>query len=195
MRAPIFIGIAAGLVVVGGCSSSSSQGGEPTLPAGGNVITRAEIEAVTNARSAYDVIRQLRYTWLQTRVRSPSGGDPVRVYVDGINQSGVEELRRIEPSLVAEMVFLDPGDATTRFGTGHTAGAILVFIIAIGYYITPALVGGQSGTLISNLIAYHLEASLNWGLAAALGAILLGGVLVLYLLYDKVVGIDNMKLG
>ena len=78
---------------------------------------------------------------------------------------------------------------------GIGAGAILVFIIAIGYYITPALVGGQSGTLISNLIAYHLEASLNWGLAAALGAILLGGVMVLYLLYDRIVGIDNMKLG
>ena len=78
---------------------------------------------------------------------------------------------------------------------GIGAGAILVFIIAIGYYITPALVGGQSGTLISNLIAYHLETSLNWGLAAALGAILLGGVMVIYLLYDKIVGIDNMKLG
>ncbi len=76
---------------------------------------------------------------------------------------------------------------------GIGAGAILVFIIAIGYYITPALVGGQSGTLISNYIAYHLEGSLNWGLAAALGAILLGAVLALYLVYDKVVGIDNMK--
>ncbi len=78
---------------------------------------------------------------------------------------------------------------------GIGAGAILVFIIAIGYYITPALVGGQSGTLISNFIAYHLETSLNWGLAAALGAILLAAVLALYLLYDKIVGIDNMKLG
>jgi len=78
---------------------------------------------------------------------------------------------------------------------GIGAGAILVFILAIGYYITPALVGGQSGTLISNIIAYHLETSLNWGLAAALGAILLAVVFVLYLLYDKIVGIDNMKLG
>ncbi len=78
---------------------------------------------------------------------------------------------------------------------GIGAGAILVFILAIGYYITPALVGGQSGTLISNYIAYHLETSLNWGLAAALGAILLLAVLALYLIYDKVVGIDNMKLG
>ena len=78
---------------------------------------------------------------------------------------------------------------------GIGAGSILVFILAIGYYITPALVGGTSGTLISNLIAYHLSSSLNWGLAAALGTILLGLVLFLYMLYDKIVGIDNMKLG
>ncbi|WP_423907482.1 ABC transporter permease [Candidatus Spongiihabitans sp.] len=78
---------------------------------------------------------------------------------------------------------------------GIGAGAILVFILAIGYYITPALVGGQSGTLISNFIAFHMSSSLNWGLAAALGAILLAVVLVLYFLYDRIVGIDNMKLG
>lgn len=78
---------------------------------------------------------------------------------------------------------------------GIGAGAILVFILAIGYYITPALVGGQSGTLISNFIANHMQISLNWGLAAALGAILLGVVLVLYFLYDRIVGLDNMKLG
>jgi putative spermidine/putrescine transport system permease protein len=78
---------------------------------------------------------------------------------------------------------------------GIGAGSILVFIISIGYYITPALVGGQSGTLISNFIAYHLQSSLNWGLAAALGAILLFAVFALYILYDKIVGIDNMKLG
>jgi putative spermidine/putrescine transport system permease protein len=78
---------------------------------------------------------------------------------------------------------------------GIGAGAILVFIIAIGYYITPALVGGISGTLISNLIAYHMSSSLNWGLAAALGSVLLALVLGLYFLYDKVVGIDKMKMG
>ena len=78
---------------------------------------------------------------------------------------------------------------------GIGAGAILVFILAIGYYITPALVGGTSGTFISNFIAYHISSSLNWGLAAALGIILLGLVLVLYILYDRIVGIDNMKLG
>ncbi len=78
---------------------------------------------------------------------------------------------------------------------GIGAGSLLVFILAIGYYITPALVGGRTGQLISNFIAYHMQSSLNWGLAAALGAILLGGVLILYWLYNRIVGIDNMKLG
>ena len=78
---------------------------------------------------------------------------------------------------------------------GIGAGSLLVFILAIGYYITPALVGGQNGQLISNFIAYHMKSSLNWGLAGALGTLLLLLVLVLYWLYNKLVGIDNMKLG
>ena len=78
---------------------------------------------------------------------------------------------------------------------GIGAGAILVFILSIGYYITPELVGGTSGTFISNRIAYHVSSSLNWGLAAALGVMLLAVVLALYYVYDKIVGIDNLKLG
>ncbi|MHA3914461.1 ABC transporter permease [Halovulum sp. GXIMD14793] len=78
---------------------------------------------------------------------------------------------------------------------GIGAGSILVFILAIGYYITPELVGGTDGTFISNRIAYHISTSLNWGLAAALGAILLVLVLALYWVYDRIVGIDNVKLG
>ncbi|WP_299916236.1 ABC transporter permease [uncultured Roseobacter sp.] len=78
---------------------------------------------------------------------------------------------------------------------GIGAGSILVFILSIGYYITPELVGGTTGTFISNRIAYHISSSLNWGLAAALGAILLAVVLGLYWAYDKIVGIDNVKLG
>ena len=78
---------------------------------------------------------------------------------------------------------------------GIGAGALLVFILAVGYYITPALVGGSTGQLISNLIAFHMQKSLNWSLAAALAALLLGGILLLYWLYDRLVGIDNLKLG
>ena len=78
---------------------------------------------------------------------------------------------------------------------GVGAGCLLVFILAIGYYITPALVGGQDGMMISNFIAYHMQRSLNWGLAAALGTILLLGVLILYWVYNKLVGIERLKLG
>ena len=78
---------------------------------------------------------------------------------------------------------------------GIGAGSILVFILSIGYYITPELVGGTNGVFISNRIAYHISSSLNWGLAAALGAILLAAVLLLYWAYDRIVGIDNVKLG
>ena len=78
---------------------------------------------------------------------------------------------------------------------GIGAGSLLVFILAIGYYITPALVGGASGSLISNTIAYHMKSSLDWAFASALGAMLLTGVLVIYWLYNKLVGIDNIKLG
>ena len=78
---------------------------------------------------------------------------------------------------------------------GIGAGSILVCILPIGYYITPAIVGGTKGVFISNRIAYHILKSLNWGLAAALGTILLVAVLILYWTYDKIVGIDNVKLG
>jgi putative spermidine/putrescine transport system permease protein len=78
---------------------------------------------------------------------------------------------------------------------GIGAGCILVFILSIGYYITPELVGGTTGTFISNRIAYHISSSLNWGLAAALGTILLVVVIVLYWVYDRIVGVDNVSLG
>src|SRR5690606_11514471 len=78
---------------------------------------------------------------------------------------------------------------------GIGAGSLLVFILAVGYYITPALVGGASGQLISNLIAFHMQHSLNWSLAAALATLLLVLVLLLYWLYDRLIGIDKMKLG
>jgi len=78
---------------------------------------------------------------------------------------------------------------------GIGAGSILVFILAIGYYITPALVGGQDGIFITNFIAFHMQTSLNWGLAAAIASILLFVVIVFYLVYNRLIGVDNVKLG
>jgi len=78
---------------------------------------------------------------------------------------------------------------------GLSAGALLVFIISIGYYITPALVGGTAGQMISNIIAFHMQSSNNWELAAALGSLLLALITLLYWIYDRLVGISNIKLG
>ena len=77
---------------------------------------------------------------------------------------------------------------------GIAAGSLLVFILAVGYYITPALVGGADGQLISNLIAFHMS-KVNWSMAAALASILLVAVLILYWIYDQLIGIDRLKLG
>nr|WP_255762636.1 ABC transporter permease [Halomonas alkalisoli] len=78
---------------------------------------------------------------------------------------------------------------------GIAAGGILVFILSIGYYITPALVGGQSGRFITNYIAYHMQTSLNWGLAAAIASILLFVVIIFYLVFNRLIGVDKVKLG
>ncbi|MBL9046353.1 MAG: ABC transporter permease [Tabrizicola sp.] len=77
---------------------------------------------------------------------------------------------------------------------GIAAGSLLVFILAVGYYITPALVGGADGQLISNLISFHMTKS-NWSLAAAIAGMLLAAILLLYWLYDRLIGIDRLKLG
>ena len=55
--------------------------------------------------------------------------------------------------------------------------------------------GGASGTLISNQIAYHMKYTLDWSFASAMGLMLLAGVLAVYWIYNKLVGIDNIKLG
>jgi putative spermidine/putrescine transport system permease protein len=78
---------------------------------------------------------------------------------------------------------------------GIAAGGLLVFILAVGYYITPALLGGQSGVLISNFIELHVSKTLNWGLAAALAGLLLVAILILYWVFNKIVGIDRLKMG
>lgn len=76
---------------------------------------------------------------------------------------------------------------------GVAAGMLLVFILSIGFYITPALVGGDSGQMIGNFINFHMKETLNWGLAAALSGILLGAVLFLYFLFAQTIGINRLR--
>ena len=79
---------------------------------------------------------------------------------------------------------------------GLAAGVLLVFILAIGYYITPALVGGEDGIFISNLIADRMQGSLSQlRLALALSSLLLVGVLIFYWIFNKLVGVERLKFG
>jgi putative spermidine/putrescine transport system permease protein len=69
---------------------------------------------------------------------------------------------------------------------GVGAGALLVFILAIGYYVTPALLGGANDQMLSYYIAQYTNVDVNWGMACALGAILLAATLVLYAFYRRI---------
>lgn len=77
---------------------------------------------------------------------------------------------------------------------GVGAGGLLVFILSIGYYVTPALLGGASDQMLSYYIAQYTNVDVNWGMACALGAILLAATLVLYALYRRI-GKAELSLG
>ena len=68
---------------------------------------------------------------------------------------------------------------------GVASGSLLVFISAIGYYITPALIGGPGDQMISSIIAFYATGSANWGMAGALGVVLLVATLLLYSVYAR----------
>jgi putative spermidine/putrescine transport system permease protein len=78
---------------------------------------------------------------------------------------------------------------------GIGAGCLLTFILSLGYYITPALVGGPTDQMISGFIAEAINRENNWGKACALGTVLLVATLILYFVYNRIVGIDKVKLG
>lgn len=71
---------------------------------------------------------------------------------------------------------------------GIGAGCLLVFIVCMGYYITPALLGGPGDQMISYFIAFYTNQAVNWGMAAALSAVLLAATLVLYAVYSRYLG-------
>jgi putative spermidine/putrescine transport system permease protein len=78
---------------------------------------------------------------------------------------------------------------------GVAAGCLLTFILSLGYFITPALVGGPADNMIAGFIDSTMNVENNWGKASALGFVLLTATLILYYVYNKLIGIDKMKLG
>ncbi|EIG61336.1 ABC transporter permease [Bradyrhizobium sp. WSM1253] len=77
---------------------------------------------------------------------------------------------------------------------GVVAGCLLTFILCLGYYITPSIVGGPADQMISYFIAHYTNEELNWGMASALGAILLTTTMLLYLVYNRLAGADRLMM-
>ncbi|AJX94569.1 ABC transporter permease [Burkholderia pseudomallei] len=73
------------------------------------------------------------------------------------------------------------------------AGTLLVFILSIGYYITPALVGGPDDQMVSYFVAFYTNVTTNWGMATALGSLLLVATLLLYGVYARLAGANRSR--
>lgn len=78
---------------------------------------------------------------------------------------------------------------------GVGAGGLLVFILSIGYYITPALLGSPGDQMVSYFVAFYTNTTINWGMATALGGLLLVATLLLYVVYNWLVGAGRLRLG
>ena len=110
------LALAFGLV---GCASS---GGSSSRPAGASStrIVRAELAELPEM-DAFLAIERLRPRWLQSRA-----GDPVQLYVDGSRRGNIRDLQAMRIGEIEQMEYMSASDATTRYGTGHAGGAILV---------------------------------------------------------------------
>lgn len=109
-------------------------------------------------------------------------------------------MRRIPPSYIRAakslganplVAFLKVYLPLTRHGIG--AGALFVYILAIGFYITPALVGGRNDQMISYFIAFYTNEVLNWGAAAALSVALLAATGVVFYCFKVTFGLGKLQ--
>ncbi|MBI2402053.1 MAG: TonB-dependent receptor plug domain-containing protein [Gemmatimonadetes bacterium] len=120
MKARYAVAVLFVLALVVGVSAAEAQGRRNR-----NVITAEEI-AKSSAGDAYDLIRGLRPAWFVTRgvVSADPDAGGIVIYVDGIRQGYLSDLRSIPVERIQECRFLDARDATTRYGTGHPSGVI-----------------------------------------------------------------------
>lgn len=116
---------------LGGCATA----GERTQRTGSrDLLTAAEIqERGTAVETAYEAVQQLRPHFMRERSNPTMGVgaarvDPVRVYVNGVQRGGVQELERIRIEEVVSIRYVRPTDAQTRYGMDHGSGAIEVTI-------------------------------------------------------------------
>ena len=121
--------VVAALIWLGACASSGQSGGAGRSR---DLITSEELMEVPY-NTVFEAVRALRPRWLQARnvaslvaPRPSQARHSARVYVDGHFRGELNELSRLVPHEVAEIRFMSASDATTRFGTNHIAGAIVV---------------------------------------------------------------------
>lgn len=123
MKTPTFL-LTLALLLLPSCAIKEEAGSRRST----RVLTAEEI-AEAPVTTAYEAVSRYRPQWLRTRSSptptNPNPSPPV-VYLDGVRLGGLSELERISAGVVERMEYLYPNDATNRFGTGHTGGAILV---------------------------------------------------------------------
>ena len=112
-------------LLLAGCASSGESSGTSRSR---NLITEAELMEVPHS-SVYEAVRALRPRWLQARAGatfSSATQQTAMVYIDGQLRGGLDEMWRLIPGEVSELRFMSASDATTRFGTNHIGGAIVI---------------------------------------------------------------------
>jgi hypothetical protein len=107
---------------IAACAAGTSGGGGLAA----DLITRDQIEEF-GASDAFDLVRALRPTWLHKRGSTSFYNEgEIRVYLDGTDLGGIEDLRNIHSDNIETLQFLDARQANLRFGPGHEHGVILV---------------------------------------------------------------------
>ncbi len=109
--------------------AAALSSGQPAAPIrrNANLITADEIATLGGrAETALQIVEQLRPAMLRPRGGATSGAEPIATYVDGVKVGDVEGLRSVQAAMISEIRYLNPNDATQRFGTGHTSGAIVI---------------------------------------------------------------------
>ena len=104
-------------------------------------------------------------------------------------------IRTIDPAIfqAAALCGASRGQALRRVflplvAPGIAAGALMVFVMSLGYFVTPALLGGTSNMMLAEMIAQMIQSLLNWGLGSAAAFILLVVTMTLYALQLRLVG-------
>ena len=115
------------LVLVFSMVAACASGGSTTAPRGSrDLILLSEIESV-QVTNAFELIQRLRPEMLRPRSGGGFSSTPTPVvYLDGVRHGEIDSLNSVPRDIVREVQYISGPDATTRFGTGHTGGAILI---------------------------------------------------------------------